>query len=80
MSNNLDLGPRRSMFVLVVVIGCFSILWPKVFYPMLVGNANQQAKPSPIDRTSGKWLFIFFSATILTFKCLIIINCDIIVM
>jgi hypothetical protein len=41
------------MFVLVVVIGCFSILWPKVFYPMLVGNANQQAKPSPIDRSSG---------------------------
>lgn len=54
MSNNIDLGPKKSMFILVVVIGCFSVLWPKVFYPMLTGNANQHVKPNPIDRTSGK--------------------------
>lgn len=54
MSNNVDIGPRKTMFILVVVIGCFSILWPKVFYPMLKGNAEQQIKPSPIDKTTGK--------------------------
>ncbi|GLV40533.1 RIC3 acetylcholine receptor chaperone [Carabus blaptoides fortunei] len=53
MSNNVDIGPKKTMFILVVVIGCFSVLWPKVFYPMLVGNANQQMKPSPIDKTTG---------------------------
>lgn len=54
MSNNVDIGPRKTMFILVVVIGCFSILWPKVFYPMLMGNAEKQSKPSPIDKTAGK--------------------------
>ncbi|KAK9712120.1 Resistance to inhibitors of cholinesterase [Popillia japonica] len=48
-----DIGPRKTMFVLVVVVGCFAILWPKVFYPMLVGSANQHIKPSPIDKTTG---------------------------
>lgn len=50
----MDIGPKKTMFILVVVIGCFSVLWPKVFYPMLVGNANQQMKPSSIDKTTGK--------------------------
>ncbi|KAI4469258.1 resistance to inhibitors of cholinesterase protein 3 ric3 [Holotrichia oblita] len=48
-----DIGPRKTMFVLVVVVGCFAVLWPKVFYPMLVGSANQHIKPSPIDKTTG---------------------------
>lgn len=49
-----DIGPRKSMFVLVIVVGCFAILWPKVFYPMLVGSANQHMKPSSIDKQTGK--------------------------
>lgn len=53
MSNNVDIGPKKTMFILVVVIGCFSVLWPKVFYPMLVGSAKEQMKPSPIDKTAG---------------------------
>ncbi|KAH0815823.1 hypothetical protein GEV33_006968 [Tenebrio molitor] len=48
-----DLSPRKTMVVLVIVVGCFAVLWPKVFYPMLVGSANQQIKPSPIDKTTG---------------------------
>ncbi|KAJ3638452.1 hypothetical protein MTP99_001816 [Tenebrio molitor] len=48
-----DLSPRKTMLVLVIVVGCFAVLWPKVFYPMLVGSANQQIKPSPIDKTTG---------------------------
>lgn len=51
-----DLTPRKTMFVLVIVVGCFAVLWPKVFYPMLVGSANQYIKPSPIDKTTGKRL------------------------
>lgn len=49
-----DLGPRKSLFVLVIVVGCFAVLWPKVFYPMLVGSAQQHMKPSDIDKATGQ--------------------------
>lgn len=49
-----DLGPKKTMFILVIVVGCFAVLWPKVLYPMLVGSANQHMKPSSIDKTTGK--------------------------
>lgn len=59
-----DLGPRKTLFVLVIVVGCFAVLWPKVFYPMLVGSAQHHMKPSDIDRmTGGGWnqtIFICF--------------------
>nr|CAH7759462.1 unnamed protein product [Callosobruchus chinensis] len=48
-----ELSPRKTMFILVIVVGCFAVLWPKVFYPMLVGSLNNHVKPSPIDRTAG---------------------------
>ncbi|XP_072391674.1 uncharacterized protein RIC-3 isoform X3 [Diabrotica undecimpunctata] len=53
MVNVNDLSPRKTMLVLVIVVGCFAVLWPKVFYPMLVGSANNRIKPSAIDRTQG---------------------------
>ncbi|CAG9838318.1 unnamed protein product [Diabrotica balteata] len=53
MVNVNDLSPRKTMLVLVIVVGCFAVLWPKVFYPMLVGSANNKIKPSAIDRTQG---------------------------
>ncbi|XP_055611489.1 protein P200-like isoform X3 [Uranotaenia lowii] len=31
------MGPRKTMIIMVTVVGCIAILWPKVFYPMLVG-------------------------------------------
>lgn len=45
-----DLGTRKTLFVLVIVVGCFAVLWPKVFYPMLVGPTNQRMKPSKLDK------------------------------
>ncbi|KAJ8925943.1 hypothetical protein NQ315_009795 [Exocentrus adspersus] len=48
-----DLTPRKTLLIIVVVVACFAVLWPKVFYPMLVGSANQRIKPSPIDKTTG---------------------------
>ncbi|XP_076268944.1 uncharacterized protein LOC143201646 isoform X4 [Rhynchophorus ferrugineus] len=47
------LGPRKTLLVVVVVVGCFAVLWPKVFYPMLVNSANKQIKPSPADKTTA---------------------------
>ncbi|XP_066255452.1 calponin homology domain-containing protein DDB_G0272472 isoform X2 [Euwallacea similis] len=48
--SNQGLGPKRTMLVMMVVVGCFAVLWPKIFYPMLVGNANSGMRPGPEDR------------------------------
>ena len=29
-----DLGTGRTVVILTVVIGCFGVLWPKIFFPM----------------------------------------------
>lgn len=31
------LGPRKTLIIMVTIVGCIAILWPKVFYPMMVG-------------------------------------------
>jgi hypothetical protein len=28
----------KTIFVLAVVVGCFAILWPKVFFPMFTAS------------------------------------------
>ncbi|GAB6023718.1 hypothetical protein CHUAL_008477 [Chamberlinius hualienensis] len=30
-----ELGPAKTVVIIAVVIGCFAMLWPKVFYPMM---------------------------------------------
>lgn len=30
-----DIGVGKSIAVLAVVVGCFTVLWPKIFYPMM---------------------------------------------
>uniref|UniRef100_A0A6M2DZI6 Putative patellin-5 isoform x5 n=1 Tax=Xenopsylla cheopis TaxID=163159 RepID=A0A6M2DZI6_XENCH len=47
------LGPRKSVFIVVIVVGCFSILWPKIFHPMLMGMSEQEILPNSMDKTSG---------------------------
>lgn len=48
------IGPRKTLLVLVVVVGCFAVLWPRVLQPMIIGSADQHMKPSAIDKTTGK--------------------------
>lgn len=50
--NGSTLGPRKTLIIMVTVVGCIAILWPKVFYPMMVGPT--QTKPIIKDhRGSG---------------------------
>uniref|UniRef100_A0A1B6C4L9 Resistance to inhibitors of cholinesterase protein 3 N-terminal domain-containing protein n=1 Tax=Clastoptera arizonana TaxID=38151 RepID=A0A1B6C4L9_9HEMI len=30
-----EFGTGKSVFILAIVLGCFAVLWPKIFYPML---------------------------------------------
>ncbi|XP_055381737.1 putative uncharacterized protein DDB_G0289963 isoform X2 [Condylostylus longicornis] len=39
---NEGLGPKKTVFVMVTVVGCIAILWPKVFYPMMFGSSPPQ--------------------------------------
>ncbi|KFM61532.1 Resistance to inhibitors of cholinesterase protein 3, partial [Stegodyphus mimosarum] len=32
---NAGFGTGKSLIVLAIVVGCFAILWPKIFYPMM---------------------------------------------
>ncbi|XP_036331086.1 uncharacterized protein LOC118742817 isoform X8 [Rhagoletis pomonella] len=47
------LSPKKTAVIIVTVVGCIAILWPKVFYPMMFGgvapaksgNLNEQRGP-----------------------------------
>lgn len=30
-----DVSTTKSIFALTVVVGCFAVLWPKIFFPMM---------------------------------------------
>lgn len=53
MANEEVLGPRKTMFVLVIVVGCFAVLWPRILSPLLVGHQRAQLQPNQIDRDAG---------------------------
>ncbi|XP_071862307.1 RIC3 acetylcholine receptor chaperone isoform X4 [Bombus fervidus] len=40
MAEITDFGPRKVIFVLAIVIGCFAVLWPKIFYPMFTTSVS----------------------------------------
>ena len=46
-----ELSRSKSLVVLAVVVGCFAILWPKIFYPMF---QNSLAPPQPKEIEPGK--------------------------
>ncbi|CAL8103460.1 unnamed protein product [Orchesella dallaii] len=41
MSTASEFGRGKTIFVLAIVIGCFAVLWPKIFYPMLTASISQ---------------------------------------
>lgn len=52
MANNLQettdtsLGKKKSIFVMVTVVGCIAILWPKIISPMFATIPQQQPADS----------------------------------
>lgn len=61
------LGPRKTLFVLVTVVGCIAILWPKIFYPMMFSSSSGGP---PVDnfiekkgfQPGGKIFLLIFSS------------------
>ncbi|CAG9127555.1 unnamed protein product [Plutella xylostella] len=60
MANDEVLGPRKTMFVLVIVVGCFAVLWPRILSPLLAGG-REQLKPNQFDRDAGCCEVLFAS-------------------
>ncbi|XP_020278077.1 uncharacterized protein LOC109851907 isoform X2 [Pseudomyrmex gracilis] len=40
MAEVTDFGTKRMIFVFAIVVACFAVLWPKIFYPMLVATVT----------------------------------------
>ncbi|KAM7342493.1 RIC3 acetylcholine receptor chaperone isoform 3-T4 [Cochliomyia hominivorax] len=40
---NEGLSPKKTALIIVTVVGCIAILWPKVFYPMMFASAPTAA-------------------------------------
>ncbi|XP_063239195.1 uncharacterized abhydrolase domain-containing protein DDB_G0269086 isoform X1 [Bacillus rossius redtenbacheri] len=40
----VEFGTGKTVLILATVVGCFAVLWPKLFYPMLLAALSQ--KPS----------------------------------
>lgn len=40
-----EFGTGKTIFVLAIVVGCFAVLWPKVFYPMLTASTVKPPAP-----------------------------------
>ncbi|XP_020278081.1 resistance to inhibitors of cholinesterase protein 3 isoform X5 [Pseudomyrmex gracilis] len=49
MAEVTDFGTKRMIFVFAIVVACFAVLWPKIFYPMLVATVT----PHPTLDSSG---------------------------
>lgn len=53
------IGPKKSIFIMVTVIGCVAILWPRVLQPMLFGGATP-SKNIINDESVGKYKSFYF--------------------
>lgn len=48
-AEEMGLGPKKTFLVIFTVVGCIAILFPKIFYPMIVGApADVRGPPSEI--------------------------------
>ncbi|XP_011196658.2 uncharacterized protein Ric-3_1 isoform X8 [Zeugodacus cucurbitae] len=46
------LSPKKTAIIIVTVVGCIAIIWPKVFHPMMFGN-NVPAKSGNLKDQRG---------------------------
>ncbi|XP_034120749.1 resistance to inhibitors of cholinesterase protein 3 isoform X9 [Drosophila guanche] len=45
--------PKKTALIIVTVIGCIAILWPKVFHPMMFGSAPLPKQQNLKEQRSG---------------------------
>jgi hypothetical protein len=55
-AEELGLGPKKTALILFTVVGCIAILFPKIFYPMIVGPPKDMSRLPPSK--SSQFIFI----------------------
>lgn len=54
-AEEMGLGTKKTALVLFTVVGCIAILFPKIFYPMMMGpTAPKDARTLSESRESRK--------------------------
>ncbi|KAF2362949.1 Resistance to inhibitors of cholinesterase protein 3 N-terminal [Trinorchestia longiramus] len=48
-----EFGTGKTIFVLAIVVGCFAVLWPKVFYPMLTASSISTTTKTSVPKTES---------------------------
>lgn len=46
-AEEMGLGPKKTALILFTVVGCIAILFPKIFYPMIVGVPKENMRGPP---------------------------------
>nr|CAD7207035.1 unnamed protein product [Timema douglasi] len=49
----VEFGTGKTVFILAIVVGCFAVLWPKLFYPMLQASVTTKA-PVEVSQAAMK--------------------------
>lgn len=53
-AEDMGLGPKKTFLVLFTVVGCIAILFPKIFYPMLMGPAAVKDNTRPLGKIDSR--------------------------
>ncbi len=53
-----EMTTGKMLFVLAIVLGCFAVLWPKIFYPMMFEASNRSSKTGNNGPTNEDFILI----------------------
>ena len=48
-----EIGTGKTVFVIAVVLGCFAVLYPKIFYHMMFDKERNNEKTDPLRPGKG---------------------------
>jgi hypothetical protein len=76
-----EFSKGKTLVVLAIVIGCFAILWPNIFYPMFQSTVapttiEQQPSVKERDPSSGMYRSFFSFALYTIYICSTNLNED----
>nr|CAD7597096.1 unnamed protein product [Timema genevievae] len=70
----VEFGTGKTVFILAIVVGCFAVLWPKLFYPMLQASVTTKA---PVEVSQGNFPSPGTTARSLAACCDVIFETDV---
>lgn len=50
---NVEFGTGKTVLILTIVAACFAVLWPKIFYPMLVSSPGGKPQSDSLNGESA---------------------------